>query len=216
MRFLLFATLLSGLAFSARAQYPDQPRRQADDQPIVIRQAPSDSGDVDPLVREENPLKYMKFKERLLIGGGINNLVFSSNFTVIGVAPQVGYQLTPSDIIGVNGSYTYFSERIFNGNGSSFRQKSNLVGAGIFGRHQLTFLPENLRNLFAQAGVEQYWYLASGRSYNFKPAVLAGLGINLGGMQITALYNVNYDDFNSPFPSPLVLRIGGFFTGPRF
>jgi hypothetical protein len=215
MRFLLLAGLLTGLAFSAHAQYPDQPRRQTDE-PIVIRQAPSDSGDVDPLVQEENPLKYMKFRERILLGGGINNLVFSNTFTVIGVAPQVGYQLTPSDIIGVNGSYTYYSQKIFTGNGSSFREKSNLIGVGLFGRHQLTFLPENLRSLFAQAGVEQYWYLTSGRSYNFKPAFLAGLGINLGGMQITALYNVNYDDIISPFPSPLVLRIGGFFTGPQF
>jgi len=216
MRFLLLAGLLTGLAFSARAQYPDQPRRPADDQPIVIRQAPSDSGDVDPLVREENPLKYLKFRERLLIGGGINNLVFSRTFTVIGVAPQVGYQLTPNDIVGVNGSYTYYSQKFFNGNGGTSREVSNLIGTGIFGRHQLTFLPENLRALFVQAGVENYWFLSSGRTYNFKPVALAGLGINLGGMQITALYNVNYADLNSPFPSPLVIRVGGFFTGPRF
>jgi hypothetical protein len=209
MRFLLFASLLTSLAFGAYAQVP------TDDRPIVIRQAPADSGDVDPLVREENPLKYMSFKERLLIGGGISNLVFSNVYTVIGLAPQVGYQLTPHAIVGVNGSYTYYSVKSYSGNGT-VKQVSNLVSAGVFGRHQLTFLPENLRHLFAQASVEQYWYLSSGRSYSFKPAVLAGLGIDLGGLQIVALYNVNYDDYNSPFPNPLVIRIGGFFTGPRF
>ncbi len=209
-RFLFFASLLSCLVFAAQAQVP------TDDRPIVIRQAPLDSGDVDPVVREENPLKYMKFKERLLIGGGISNLVFSNNYTVVGLAPQVGYQLTPADIIGVNGSYTYYSEKLYNSNGGTTRAVSNLISAGVFGRHQLTFLPENLRHLYAQVGVEQYWYLSSGRKYSFKPAVLAGIGIDLGGLQITALYNVNYDDYNSPFPNPLVLRIGGFFTGPKF
>lgn len=214
MRFLLFAGLLTGLHFSAHAQYPDQPRRPADDQPIVIRQAPSDSGDVGPLVREENPLKYMKFKERLLIGGGISNIGFSSNFTIIGIAPQVGYQATMSTIVGINSSYTFQSQRFLTSSGGTTRRNFSQMSLGPFVRQQLRFLPENLRMIFAHAEMQQFF----GLNYetNFKPAYLLGGGIDLGGMQITALYNVNYDEFNSPFPSPLVLRIGGFFTGPRF
>lgn len=214
MRFLLFASLLTGFAFSARAQYPDQPRRPADDQPIVIRQAPSDSGDVDPLVQEENPLKYMKFKERILLGGGINNIGFSSNFTTIGIAPQVGYQATMSTIVGLYSSYTFQSQRFLNSTGGTFRRNFSLMSVSPFVRQQLTFLPENLRMIYAQAEVEQF--IGLNYETKFKPAYLIGGGVNLGGMQITALYNVNYDDFTSPYASPLVLRIGGFFTGPRF
>lgn len=211
MRALLVASLLAFFAFPTYAQEP------TDDRPIIIRQAPLDSGDVDPLVREENPLKYMKFKERLLIGGGISNLVFSSSYTVIGLAPQVGYQLTPNAIVGVEGSYTFYSQKFINqSTGSTFREKSNLIGLGIFGRHKLIFLPEQLQNLYAQVSVEQYRYLSSRGNFNYKPVALAGLGIDLGGFQITALYNVNYNELESPFPNPLVIRFGGFFTGPRF
>lgn len=209
MRFLLFASLLTGLHFSAHAQYPDQPRRPTDDQPIVIRQAPSDSGDVDPLVREENPLKYMKFKERLLLGGGLTGLQLG-NPTRIGINPMLGYQATTSTIVALGANFIYQSINF----GGGVRQRSSVISLNPFVRQQLAFLPEQLRVIYAQAEVEQYWGLNF--ESNFKPSFLIGGGVNLGGFQITALYNPSADDPRSFYRSPLVLKFGGFFTGPRF
>ena len=209
MRLLLFASLLTGLSFSAYAQYPDQPRRPTDDQPIVIRQAPSDSGDVDPLVREENPLKYMKFKERLLFGGGISGLQLG-NPTVIGVNPMAGYQATMSTIVALGSNFLYQNINY----GGGIRDRLTVISLNPFVRQQLIFLPEQLRVVYAQAEVEQHWGLNF--ESNFKPAFLIGGGVNLGGLQITALYNPNADDPRSFYRNPLVLRVGGFFTGPRF
>lgn len=208
MRFLLFATLLSGLAFSARAQYPEQPRPQ-DDRPIVIRQTPSDSADVDPLVREENPLKFMKFKERLLLGGGLTGLQFG-NPTVIGINPMLGYQATMSTILAVGTNFLYQSINY----GGGVRQRSSVISFNPFVRQQLAFLPEQLRVIYAQAEVEQYWGLNFESDY--KPSFLIGGGVNLGGFQITALYNPGADDPRSFYRNALVLKLGGFFTGPRF
>ncbi|MCY7349309.1 MAG: hypothetical protein LH606_01400 [Cytophagaceae bacterium] len=208
MRILLIASLLTCSAIAAKAQDPSDPP------PVVIRQAPPDSGYYDRQERlEENPLQGMTFAQRILVGGGIGGLQLG-NPTVININPQVGYQLTPSAIAGINSSYTYQSEKFYNpATNSTFRRNLNLLSLGLFARHQLSFLPESLRNVYAQGEVEQFW----GLNYEtqFKPAFLLGAGINLSGFNITALYNVNYNDFNSPYSSPLVFRVGGFFIGPR-
>lgn len=209
MRILLIASLLTCLVVATKAQDPNDPP------PVVIRQAPPDSGYYERQQRqEENPLEGMKFKERILLGGGLGNIGFTSNYTAVGIAPQIGYQATMSTILGLYGSYNFQSQKFFNTNGGTFRRNYSLMSLSPFVRQQLTFLPEKLRMLYAQAEVEQFWGLNF--ETNYKPAYLLGGGINLGGFQITALYNINYDDFNSPYNSPLVLRVGGFFTGPRF
>jgi hypothetical protein len=165
--------------------------------PIVIKQ--------DSTVRDldaEIDVRDLPFRQRLRFGGGIGGLQFG-NPTVIGVSPMVGYQATNDLVIGLAVDYQYFK---FTG-----RDAQNQYGPRLFGQYRLQFLEQILSRAFAQAEVQKYYVSAGGQSFSYDIQTLAGIGIGFGGFQITALYNLNYNQFTSPYGSPLVLRVGGFF-----
>ncbi|WP_052354133.1 hypothetical protein [Flectobacillus major] len=169
-------------------------------EPVVIKQ----DGAVGDLDSEEEPdVRDLPFRQRLRFGGGIGGLQFG-NPTVISVSPMAGYLLTNEMTVGLAVDYQYTKYR----NVPAY----NLYGPRVFGQYRLRFLESVLSKAFAQGEVQQYYGTYAGYKLNYDPQVLAGIGIGYGGFQLTALYNFSYSSTsNSPYGSPIVIRVGGFF-----
>jgi hypothetical protein len=189
MKKLLFLLFLSIISYTST---------YAQD-PIVIKQD-STVRDLD----EEQDVRDLPFRQRIKIGGGVGGLQFG-NPTVISVSPMVGYQATNDFTVGIAVDYQYTKYR----NVDAY----NLYGPRLFGQYRLQFLEAVLSRAFLQAEVQKYYGSFAGQSLNYDTQALAGLGVGFGGFQITALYNFSYSEtgFNSPYSSPLVIRVGGFF-----
>ena len=165
--------------------------------PIVIKQD-SSVRDLD----EPVDVRDLPFRQRLKFGGGIGGLQFG-NPTVIGVSPMAGYQATNDLIIGLAVDYQYFK---FTG-----REAQNQYGPRLFGQYRLHLLENILSGAFLQAELQKYYVSVAGQSINYDAQALAGVGIGFGGFNLTALYNLNYNERTSPYGSPIVIRVGGFF-----
>ena len=79
---------------------------------------------------DKRSLAERSFKERLTFGGS-GALQFGTN-TVIGGAPQVGYRINESLLIGVGG--TYYFQRFKQSYGNV---DQNFYGGNVFARHRL-------------------------------------------------------------------------------
>ncbi|HYG02822.1 MAG TPA: hypothetical protein VD927_10280 [Chryseosolibacter sp.] len=158
---------------------------------------------------EDNSLKGVPFKERIVTGGGFG-LGFGSNADFISVSPQVGYMLTQKIMAGTGFTYRYTNYKFVKPS-----IKLNDYSINPFARYNV------YENFFLQA---EYEYL------NFELPVslnettredfnsfLAGGGIiqPLGdrvSLFIMALYNFSYVTPKAgeyaPYDSPIVFRIG--------
>ena len=168
--------------------------------PIVIKQD-SSVRDLD----EPVDVRDLPFRQRLKFGGGIGGLQFG-NPTVVGISPMVGYQATNDLIVGLAVDYQYQG-------GTLFGQKYsiNQYGPRLFGQYRLHLLENILSGAFLQGEVQKYYASSQGRSVDYDVQALAGIGIGFGGFNLTALYNLNYNEATSPYGSPIVIRVGGFF-----
>ena len=168
--------------------------------PIVIKQD-SSVRDLD----EPVDVRDLPFRQRLKFGGGIGGLQFG-NPTVVGISPMVGYQATNDLIVGLAVDYQYQG-------GTLFGQKYsvNQYGPRLFGQYRLHLLENILSGAFLQGEVQKYYASSQGVSVDYDVQALAGIGIGFGGFNLTALYNLNYNERTSPYGSPLVIRVGGFF-----
>ncbi|MEA5140374.1 hypothetical protein [Arcicella rigui] len=181
--------------------------------PVVIKQ---DSTVQDLDEEEEVDVRDLPFRERIRFGGGIGGLQFGSP-TVIAVSPMAGYQVTNDLTVGLAVDYQYYKYR------NSAAQ--NQYGPRVFGQYRLHFLDVIASNMFLQAELQKYYFTQGAIanqpsiSNEYKLQTLAGIGAGFGGLQFTVLYNLTYDDTispitgfrNSPYGSPWVIRIGGFF-----
>lgn len=166
---------------------------------IVIKQ--------DSSVRDldvEQDVRDLPLRQRIRIGGGIGGLQFG-NPTVVSVSPMVGYQVTNDFTAGLAVDYQYTKYTGYNA--------LSLYGPRLFGQYRLRVLESILSRAFAQAEVQKYYASSAGQSLDYNVQTLAGFGIGYGGFQITALYNFSYSasGLNSPYSSPVVIRVGGFF-----
>lgn len=207
MKKIIFFCLSLLVGISAFAQVPEDPDK------IVIKP----EGYEAPL--EERPLSEYTFRQRLRFGGGLSNISFG-NPTSVGLSPMLGYMATKDLIIGVGGTYQYYSLKLYDFNGQAYRLKNNLLAYRIFARHNINFLKDLIQNTYAQAEYEQFESLSAG-GINYRPSVLVGAGFSTGGrfsLNVTALYDLNYRTgydprtgySYSPYGSPLVLRISFF------
>ena len=168
--------------------------------PIIIKQD-SSVRDLD----EPVDVRDLPFRQRLKFGGGIGGLQFG-NPTVVGISPMVGYQATNDLIVGLAVDYQYQG-------GTLFGQKYsvNQYGPRLFGQYRLHLLENILSGAFLQGELQKYYASSQGRSFNYDLQALAGVGVGFGGFNLTVLYNLNYNELTSPYGSPLVIRVGGFF-----
>ena len=153
-----------------------------------------------------NSLDGDKLSDRVYFGGNIG-LQFGT-VTNIELSPVVGYRFTDDFSAGIGITYIYF-KREFD-NYPDF--ETNIYGYRFFARHNIQ------EQFYAQAEYEnlslEFFNINDGSSRReWVPGAFIGggyfqpLGRN-AGFNITALYNVLYDENKSPYNSPYVIRVG--------
>jgi len=127
------------------------------------------------------------------------------------LSPMIGRNLNPKTALGVSFMYRYRKDKRYNEDIST-----SDYGATLFARFSVTPL------FYLQAEYEYLDYeyaILNGRGEvtdtvrDDFTSLLAGAGVrsplgNNASMYITALYNFNYDDENSPYTDPVSIRLG--------
>ncbi len=165
---------------------------------------------------EEEETDSLTFKDRLYFGGNFSlNLGFGNAGTFIDVSPLVGYMVNEDFSVGLGVNYIYFSrEFFFFGSNDTFKVSGSTYGGRAFARHNI------IENFFAHAGIESMNVdvpsnFQTGESQReWVPGFMIGGGtfqpvFGRGGINVTILYNLLYDDLRSPYGSEWVIR-GGF------
>lgn len=141
-----------------------------------------------------------------LVPGGNFGFLFGDQW-YIDLSPSLGYQINDRFVAGAGAIYNAYGGKV---NGVDFRYER--YGGCLFARHQI------YESLFANAEIElmnvpDERKLPSSRTWIFNPlaggSYIVPIG-NRGGFQISLLYNLNYQPYLSPYPSPLVWRVGVF------
>lgn len=120
---------------------------------------------------------------RVTIGGGLG-MTFG-DYTVIEVAPNVGYYLTDNILVGVGANYTYYNDKIYN-------FSTSLYGGRVFSEYIFTNAPLLAHVELEVLNVEDF---SDGSRVNIvNPYVGGGLKQNFGGYSyfyILVLWNLN-------------------------
>jgi hypothetical protein len=187
--------------------YAQDSLRVQDPQPVVIAQ----EGYSEDVAKQDVPLSEMTFKQRLKYGGGFGPFQFSSYGSIIGLSPMIGYRLSNHTIVGAGASMIFWRQK---DPYTKINEKTDLVGFSGFIRQDLLFTQK--LNFPLYLTIEALQYQGIQQKFNFKPALLAGLGMGeAGGYGLQVLWDFNYgtNSFSGSFSnSPLVIRVTGFFN----
>jgi hypothetical protein len=143
------------------------------------------------------------FADKLVWGGNLG-LQFGSQ-SLVDVSPIIGYKVTDRFVPGFGATYRYIS---WHAPGNP-PVRANFYGGSVWARFYI--IPE----IFIHAEYESLngeWepYLRPGYRYFLNtPFLGGGYSQNMGGVSsyIMLLYIINYS-YDSPYASPLVLRVG--------
>ncbi|WP_143960034.1 hypothetical protein [Litoribacter populi] len=145
-------------------------------------------------------------KDRMYYGGNFS-LQFGS-VTFIDVSPLAGVMITERYSAGVGATYQYMNFRWLNTPGSS------VFGGRVFNRFNV------LPNFFVHGEFEtlnaQYVDYQDRLQRDWVPGLFVGGGYfspfgPRGGINISILYNLMYDNLRSPYAEPYVIRAGFLF-----
>jgi hypothetical protein len=171
-------------------------------EPVVIKEEGAE-GDLDA----EVDVRELPFRKRLNFGGGVSGLSFG-NPTSIGISPMVGYSFTNNAIVGVGLTYQYYWASF----GSLGSLTSNLLGQRIFFRQQVPALSQVIGQAYLTGQIENFSNLSDNSGINYSNPVLVGVGLGSKiGINLSIMYDLNYSSGRSPYGSPLVVQVGGFF-----
>ena len=152
---------------------------------------------------QENKSGFDKSK---LVFGGALGLSFSDNYTVVNIAPQIGYQFSQYLAAGVGVAYNYYSYSYY-----SEKWSYNYLGFNLYSR----ITPVKYIALQVQPEIYRMWASDLPQS-RMVPCVLVGGGAILpvgakGGISMMLYYDLIQDDF-SPYRDQLVYSIGYVFN----
>lgn len=211
IRLILFAVALlsSGMAFGQITEDPEERERGEQGRDPLRTQTP-----------EGRPLPFL---QRIRVGGGITGLRFGNPFS-IGAAPVVAYQASERLVLGLGGSYTYTRYKVTDrATGRNIPLETyNQYSGRLFGMFEA--IPSLVPNLYLHAEVENSAIqvvdnIGGGKASASVTNPFAGLTYSqrigrLAGVNITALYNLNYNantNLNRAiYGSPFVFRISFF------
>lgn len=185
--FILVALALLVLPVCVAAQYDDVPTTPPP------AKTPATSKTLPPY----------SLKDHLVYGGNIG-LNFG-NVTSINISPMVGYKVTDKFTPGIGITYNYIR---FNYQG--YRSEAiHIYGGSIWARYAL------FENIFLHGEYEALngeWdpYVRPGFRYNLNSLLVgAGYRQSFGNLAsyVLLLYNITYTE-DSPYPNPLILRVG--------
>jgi len=155
---------------------------------------------------EEQMAEKPKFRDRLFTGGGMG-ASFSSYYNFVSVSPLVGVVVTPKLATGIQFTYRFSQYKTY-----TPELTTNDYGVSPFVRFNV-FGPVFLHAEYEYLNYE-YPYSGGGSDTERRgfSSFMAGGGFfqpvgRHAGLYFMALYNFSYGT-NSPYDSPLVLRVG--------
>ena len=152
---------------------------------------------------KKEPVQEADFSQKLVPGGNFG--LFLGNPWFLDLSPSLGYQVNDRLVSGAGISYVAYGEKVGKVN---FRWER--YGGMLFSRYRL------FDSFFANAELEMLNVEdeeIGKRVWIVNPLVGASYIMPFGtrgGLQVSLLYNLNYNENLSPFPSPLIWRIGFF------
>ncbi len=158
--------------------------------------------------RVSSPKKSNAFDPaKLTLGGGFG-LQFGS-YTLVNVAPQVGYDFSNKFNAGVGLSYTYAKDS-YRDYGVKWKDQSHYAGFNIYAR----VYPIANIVLMIQPDIHRVWNTLENTSTGEKhttekmvPAFLVGGGLRLGSLIAMIQYDVVQDDY-SPYGRNIFYSVG--------
>lgn len=194
-RIILFITLIS-TAFICNAQFHYEiPQNQRKEQKVVTQTKSGSSFDI----------------RKLTIGGGLG-LQFG-DYTLINIAPQVGYSFSKYLNAGVGFTYTYWKDDYYSGN-IKFKDKSSYFGFNLYGK----FYPIENIVLMVQPEINRVWQTVENTSSKeklkeekFVPVCLLGGGLRLGPVTAMIQYDVVQND-RTPYGDNIFYSLGYTFN----
>ncbi|MDH6354542.1 hypothetical protein M2132_000870 [Dysgonomonas sp. PH5-45] len=196
MKRILLNLILLAVCLNASAQYG-----------FSIEEPKSKPKQQTKIQQEEQKTEGFKFDVRKLTLGGTLGLQFG-DYTLINVAPQVGYDFSKMFNAGVGFTYTYYKDDYTFGT-----YKGSYFGLNLYGR----LYPVNFLVLMVQPEINRMWqkwddgYGYEEKIEKFVPAVLVGAGVRLGPMTAMIQYDVVQDKY-SPYGDRLFYSIGYTFN----
>jgi len=146
---------------------------------------------------------------RMTIGGGIG-LQFG-DYTVVNIAPQVGYNFSDYFNAGAGFTYTYYGEKY---NHEQMKQTNSYFGFNVYGK----FYPIPYVVLMVQPEINRMWRANKDLRTGYKdkkeeivPVCLVGGGLRLGPMTAMIQYDVAQNS-NSPYGNRLFYSVGYTFS----
>lgn len=146
---------------------------------------------------------------KLTIGGGVS--MQFTDYTLINIAPQVGYNVTNKINVGVGLTYSYFSEKY---DDDRYKRTNDYFGFNMYAK----YYPLSFAVLTIQPEVSRMWKTvetlnngAKSTSDKLVPTCLVGAGLRMG--QVTAM--LKYDlaqNSNSPYGNKLFYSVGYTFS----
>lgn len=147
--------------------------------------------------------------DRITFGGGLG-LQFG-NYTLVNIAPQVGYNISQYVNAGAGFTYTHYSDKFDH---NQYKQTNNYLGFNVYGR----FYPIPYIVLLVQPEINRMWrsqeYRVTGskiKDEKFIPVCLVGGGVRLGPVTAMLQYDVAQNE-NSPYGNRLFYSLGYTFA----
>jgi hypothetical protein len=133
--------------------------------------------------------------ERVTLGGGLGATF--GDITYFEIAPTVGYYLTDNVLVGMGGTYIYYSNNIY-------EYKTNMYGGNVFTQYMFNNLPVLAHGETALMN----YYSFNRESRITTTAVLLGGGLkqDFGGrsyLSILVLWDINETE-DSFYPNPII------------
>lgn len=139
-------------------------------------------------------------KNRITFGGAFG-ASFGNRYSVVNIAPQIGYNFSKYFNAGFGLQYNHYSEK------NNF--SSNYFGMNLYGRITIA----NYFVAMVQPEINRVWW--SDKYYGSNgtelvPAVLLGAGVRFGNIFIMLQYDIVQNDF-SPYGNNIVYSVGVIF-----
>lgn len=167
---------------------------------------------------EEDKKDSTTFRDRLYFGGNLSlNLGFGGGSTFIDISPLAGYMINEKLSVGLGATYLYVSrEFILLPSNDRFRVSNSVYGGRTFLRHSILdnyFLHTEFETLNTKVLVND---TNGDTAREWVPGFFIGGGtfqpvFSRGGINISILYNLLYDEIRSPYGSAWVVRGGVTF-----